>query len=64
MLYDSYGGGSSKNYEIEDEETGELKSIWADAEFSEEGNLQYVTLDGDILEEITREDFQLWTYYY
>ena len=64
MLYDSYGGGSTKFYEIEDEDTGELKEICADAEFSEEGNLQYVTLDGDIMEEITREDFQLWTYCY
>lgn len=62
-IYDMQGSSISKSYDIEDEETGELITIWADAEFSEEGNLQYVTADGDIMEEITKEGEVVFEYY-
>ena len=56
------GSSISKSYDIEDEETGELITIWADAEFSEEGNLQYVR-DGHVMEEITKEGEVVYEYY-
>ena len=62
-IYDIQGGSISKNYEVEDEETGELKSIWADAEFNEEGNLQYVTFEREVMEEITKEGEVVWENY-
>ena len=61
-IYDMQGSSISKNYEIEDEETGERIEVWADAEFSEEGNLQYV-YHGHVMEEITKEGEVVFEYY-